>query len=128
VDGDEVDIRVRWETDDGRHDVPVGQLIYQEGTEARADRWVYTGSMFSPEGIYLAQDFGPLIGFVHDPVAIIDHAAGIGLNAWGSVLVSEDHPEVGSAITLSIRHVVSAAETATTGDGTASAPIPPVVP
>jgi hypothetical protein len=84
--------------------------------------------MFSPEGIYLAQDFGPLIGFVHDPVAIIDHAAGIGLNAWGSVLVSEDHPEVGSPIVLSIRRVEPETEATAAGDGQSSAPRPPVIP
>jgi hypothetical protein len=48
--------------------------------------WVYTGS-FDPEGEtpYAADVTGTIIGFVHDPASIIEHRAGLGIGAYGSI-------------------------------------------
>lgn len=48
--------------------------------------WVYTGS-FDPEGEtqYAADVTGTIIGFVHDPASIIEHHAGLGIGAYGSI-------------------------------------------
>jgi hypothetical protein len=66
--------------------------------------WVYTGSTFLPDGRYLAQVDGALVGFVHDPASIIEYAAGAGLNKYGSIVLNPTLGlNAGTAITLTVK-------------------------
>jgi hypothetical protein len=66
--------------------------------------WVYTGSTFLPGGVYRAQLDGVLIGFVHDPSAIIEYSAGAGLGNYGSIVMNPNLGVLpGTAITLTVR-------------------------
>jgi hypothetical protein len=107
VDGDRVAITLSWTVADKTITAAVGDVLLQEGVDARKDAWAYTGSIFDPGGYYLAQEFGPLIGFVHDPVAVIDHVTGLGLGNWGSILVRDDVPPPGSAISVTVKMLQS---------------------
>ena len=103
VAGDPVEITISWQTEGETRTAAVGDLIHRGADDGREDRWVYTGSMFDSDGVFMAQSFGPLIGFVHDPAAIFDHVQGIGLNDYGSVLTTDTLPPVGTDITLQVR-------------------------
>jgi len=66
------------------------------------EEWIYTGSYrHSDGGTYVPDMTGTLIGFVHDPACIIDHRAGLGIGAYGSVQGNPAVlPPVGSAVEL----------------------------
>ncbi len=61
----------------------------QRGVEKRDD-WVYVGSVMIDANTFGADSSGALIGFIHDPTAIIEHAAGLGIGAYGSVAGNKD--------------------------------------
>ena len=90
---------------------PAERLMYDQEAKSPASKgtWVYTGSSFLPDGRYLAQVDGVLIGFVHSPASIIEYAAGAGLNRYGSIVLN---PTLGLAagtkITLTVKAVRSA--------------------
>lgn len=115
--GDEVTITAIWNEAGNAHELPIGEfvrLMHQSeetgdlvpiiGQGRRADHWIYTGSMFSPQGNYAAQEYGPLISFVHDPATVIGHQAGIGLNQYGHVGTTDQLPPVGTKVTLEIAY------------------------
>jgi hypothetical protein len=62
-------------------------LLYDEKTKSvpHLGAWVYTGSSVLKDGQSLAEMEGTLIGFVHDPDAIIENSTGGGLSAYGSI-------------------------------------------
>ena len=66
------------------------------------EEWTYTGSFLQgSDGRFVADATGTLVGFVHDPACIIDHRAGLGIGAYGSVQGNpEVLPPVGSAVEL----------------------------
>jgi hypothetical protein len=66
------------------------QLVYdtRTGQTMPDGQWLYTGSRFAPDGRYLAELDGVLIGFVHSPAPIIEHARGAGINAYGMVVLN----------------------------------------
>jgi hypothetical protein len=50
---------------------------------------------------YLADSSGSLIGFVHDPMTVIEHQLGLGIGAYGSILGNTDIlPPIGTRMTL----------------------------
>ena len=67
IEGSPVGLAIGWEGETGPVEVPAGRLLTSEGREVGEQHWVYIGSQFAPDGRYLAQDSGTLIGFVHDP-------------------------------------------------------------
>ncbi|MBK1702985.1 hypothetical protein CKO40_00065 [Halochromatium glycolicum] len=82
VQGDPVDIHVEWDADGTLHRARAAELILMNGKPVDDHGWVYTGSTFiEPGNIYLAEQSGTLIGFVHDADSIIEHRHGIALNA-----------------------------------------------
>jgi hypothetical protein len=83
------------------------QLIYDKRTgQTMPDgRWVYTGSTFTSDGRYLAEMDGVLIGFVHSPAPIIEHAHGAGINAYGMVVLN---PSLHLDPTVTLRLTVAA--------------------
>jgi hypothetical protein len=88
--------------------MPAERLMYEQEskTAAAGGSWVYTGSSFLPDGRYLAQVDGALVGFVHDPASIIEYAAGAGLNKYGSIVLNPTLGlAAGTAITLTVKAV-----------------------
>jgi hypothetical protein len=56
----------------------------QRGVEKRDD-WVFLGSNMQTDNTFGADISGALVGFVHDPTSVIEHAIGLGIGAYGSV-------------------------------------------
>ncbi len=102
VTGDIVDIRVSWVHDGREHEVEIEQLL--NGTSEIKDHvWVYTGSVFAPDGAYMATLAGTLIGVVHDPESIIQHQTGLGLGGYGMITYNQDiMPPPGTPMTVSV--------------------------
>ncbi len=86
---------------------PAERLMYDLESKAPISKgaWVYTGSSFLPDGRYLAQVDGALVGFVHDPASILEYAAGAGLNRYGTIVMN---PTLGLAPGTRIRLTVKA--------------------
>jgi len=108
IEGDAVEISVSWQTDGGTRRIPAAQLV----RDTRNDRtlpvegWVYTGSTFTPDGQYLAQMDGVLVGFVHDPASIIEHATGFGQDLYGAVVPNTAvAPPKGTQVTVEVRAI-----------------------
>lgn len=117
VQGDPVRLGVEWVADGESVRVDASDLVLMRdagGDESRAEsgekarevtlprgEWVYTGSLVMPDGRYLAELDGTVIGFVHDPSSIIEHRTGFGLGRYGDVLANRKLlPARGTAITL----------------------------
>jgi hypothetical protein len=86
--------------------LPAERLMYDQETKNTMANgsWVYTGSTFLPDGRYLAQVDGALVGFVHDPASIIEYAAGAGLNRYGSIVFNPMLGlSAGTAVTLTVK-------------------------
>lgn len=56
----------------------------QRSVEQR-DEWVYVGSNMQTDNTFGADLSGTLVGFVHDPNSVVEHAIGLGIGAYGSV-------------------------------------------
>jgi hypothetical protein len=102
VTGDVVDIRVSWVLDGQEQEYEIERLL--RGTDDPEDHvWVYTGSVFTPDGAYMATMVGTLIGFVHDPESIIQHQKGIGIGEYGMFTSDpEVMPPAGTRVTVSV--------------------------
>jgi hypothetical protein len=85
--GDPVEIWVEWGSGESRRRVRIEELIYDEkaGRVPQMGEWVYTGSTVLPDGRFLAEMDGVLIGFVHDPASLIENTMGSGINAYGTI-------------------------------------------
>jgi hypothetical protein len=103
VVGPPVAIKVRWGSGAEQKEYDAAQLLSSDGKAGAAGDWVYTGS-YNDAGDpspYMAQLLGTLIGFVHDPVAVIEHRTGLGIGAYGSIGGNlAVLPELGTALTL----------------------------
>lgn len=106
-EGPRVLIDVQWQAGGKAVRIPVHDALIigtppgsDKAPEVPPTEWVYTGS-FDPEGetTYAADVTGTLIGFVHDPASVIEHRAGLGIGAYGSVQGSAKVlPPIGSEI------------------------------
>jgi hypothetical protein len=106
IKGDPVEISVSWQTGKETKRIPASQLVRDSKNDRTLpnEGWVYTGSTFTPDGQYLAQMDGVLVGFVHDPASIIEHATGFGQNLYGSVVPNTAvAPPKGTQVTLEVR-------------------------
>jgi hypothetical protein len=85
--GDPVEIFVEWGTGDSLRKVRGEELLYdvQANRVPSMGGWVYTGSTVTPDGRFMAEMDGVLIGFVHDPASIIENTIGGGIGAYGSI-------------------------------------------
>ena len=102
--GQAVTISISFEKDGETVEIS-GASAMTEGDETfSADEWVYIGSTMSADGQHFLADMsGTLIGFVHDPLSIIDHVSGGGIGAYGLMTGNEDIlPPVGSPISLTV--------------------------
>lgn len=104
AEGQAVKISVLW-TDEGKRMVVRAANALMRGEEPFDNHdWVYIGSMPSPQdGSLMAEMSGTLIGFVHDPLAIIEHRTGAGIGAYGSITGNSlVLPPEGSPVTLMV--------------------------
>jgi hypothetical protein len=115
--GDSVGMWIDWTRGSERVRTPVEQLLFdnQSHQVVPAGEWVYTGSMFVPEGRtltstrYLADMDGVLIGFVHSPAPIIESIAGAGVRRYGQIVMNPNlglDPE--TPVTLTVKALGSA--------------------
>ena len=105
VTGDEVDIQVSWENG-GKEQVHEIERLLRGADDTANHTWVYTGSFFTPQGDYVAEMTGTLIGVVHDPESIIQHQDGLGLGNYGAVTLDPDiAPPKGTPLTVSVFRV-----------------------
>jgi hypothetical protein len=85
--GDPVEIWVEWKYGDAVQRMKAEEMLYDMRTKEipQMGAWVYTGSTVLPDGRFLAEMDGVIIGFVHDPASLIENVTGSGLNAYGSI-------------------------------------------
>lgn len=122
LQGDRVKLWVSWREKGELRRLPAGQLLKAEAMEAIPEEWIYTASVFGPDGRYQADVDGTLVGFVHDPASVIEHRTGFGLNDYGSVGGSPARcPDVGTEI-LFIVEAVSDKPSIPAGPATGTAP------
>jgi hypothetical protein len=104
VQGDAVNVLVSWQSKDKNTTIAVADIFKNEKMPAISDKWIYTGSSFTENNIYLAEMDGTLIGFSHDPASIIEHKEGIGLGDYGSVTInSSTVPAVGEMVKIIVK-------------------------
>lgn len=88
--GDPVEIWVEW-TDRGRaRRVLAEDILYDKRRQGTLPRgpWVYTGSVFLPDGRFLAALHGTLIGFVHTPAPVIENPLPDGVGGFGAFVIN----------------------------------------
>jgi hypothetical protein len=110
-EGDRVAITVEW-TRGGEHvRIPAEQLLFDRVARqpVSSAAWVYTGSAILPDGRYLANVDGVLIGFVHSPAPIIEHVSGAGVSRYGDIILN---PNLGlepdTPVTITIKALAAA--------------------
>ena len=107
-EGDPVRLWVEWDDDSGTHRIRGEELIYHAGEERTfpETHWVYTGSVFLPDGSYLAESDGVLIGFAHTPASIIENPLPDGVGNYGAwVLNRTTDLEPGMSVRLIVEVV-----------------------
>jgi hypothetical protein len=83
--GDPVEVWVSWDEAGKARRVRAEELVYNEVTKVTLSAgWVYTGSRILPNGQYLADLDGTLIGFVHSPSPVIESAAPLMKGPYGA--------------------------------------------
>ena len=87
------------------------RLLFDRGrnTTIPDGTWVYTGSDFLPDGRFIADLDGVLIGFVHDPSTVIEYVASAGIGSYGSIVIDPNLGLTpGTPIKLTIRAIPGA--------------------
>jgi hypothetical protein len=85
--GDPVELFVEWGIGENARKVRGEELLFdlQSNRVPQMGGWVYTGSTLTPDGRFMAEMDGVLIGFVHDPASVIENTIGGGIGAYGSI-------------------------------------------
>lgn len=101
--GQAVEISLSWGDGEDAKTVRAANALLS-GEDAFDDHdWVYIGSIMEESGELMAQTIGTLIGFVHDPYAIIEHRQGAGVGAYGLITGNERLlPPQGSTLTVTV--------------------------
>ena len=100
VSGSPVGVFVEWEADGKTRRVDAAELLVAKDVKLTNASWIYTGSIFTPDGEYMAHLDGTLVGFVHDPASVIEHRTGF-LDNYGEISVDPAlMPAVDTRITL----------------------------
>jgi hypothetical protein len=103
VQGDPVDVEVSWRDAQQLVTRRAAELFQLDGKPVKSHRWRYIASHFGPDGRYIAEELGTLIGFVHDEDSIIQHREGLGLNDYGGVKLNmELVPAVGYPVRVAV--------------------------
>lgn len=85
VRGQAIAIEISWESDGKRKTVSAHEALLSEGKAIPEQDWLFIGSYVEENGDFMAEVLGTLIGFVHDPIAIIENRNGLGIGAFGEV-------------------------------------------
>ncbi len=104
--GDPVEVWIEWDEGGQRRKVRAEQLIYNAATKQTLSEgpWVYTGSVVRPNGAYLADIEGPLVGFVHTPAAVIDSPRQAAPGPYGANRINPAlNLKPGTSVTLTVR-------------------------
>lgn len=119
AEGQGVDIRISWQPEQGEAMRIKAASAFLDGDEPFDNHdWVYIGSNTQPDGQFSAELFGTLIGFVHDPDAIIEHRRGAGIGAYGSIIVNAELlPPEGAPVSVSVSVIKGGEERATESTG-----------
>ena len=114
VKGDPVDLTVSWEEGGNTITRHPGEFISIDGLDRFPEEWVYTGSVLTDKGDYLAESIGLLISFAHEPMSIIDHRTGIGIGAYGAPKINQEKiPPPGTPLTMTISRSTTPKEAVT---------------
>ena len=86
-EGDPLEIWVEWKIGAETRRIPVTDLLWDRAKKEKFPNapWIYIGGDFSPDGKYMSETDGVLIGFVHDPASIIEWAGANGVGRFGFV-------------------------------------------
>ncbi|RMF88061.1 MAG: hypothetical protein D6739_00680 [Nitrospirae bacterium] len=106
VQGDAVAVSVVWRDAKGEHRIDARQAVVdrRSGKTLGPSPWIYTGSTLTPDGTYLAQSDGVLIGFVHDPAEIITLRDGTGQSDYGNLVPNRALlPPKGTRVTVEVQ-------------------------
>jgi len=108
-EGDPVELTISWNAGGKTRTEPIEELLVDQRSNKTLPKgpWVYTGSRFFDTGehrIYLAQQDGVLIGFMHGPQSIIDNPRADALGGYGFYVIN---PQLGlkpgSPITVTVK-------------------------
>lgn len=108
VEGQAVAIGLSWK--DGRRTrrlTALEALTTPENRKGIREQWIYIASgSFGEPPRYAADFLGTLIGFVHDPASVIEHATGLGIGSYGSVAGdARALPPVGTPVDVEIKAI-----------------------
>ena len=104
--GDPVEIWVEWESDGKRTRIRAEELVFNLATQRTLapDSWVYTGSTFvADSNAYMADLEGTLIGFVHTPAPVIEHAGALAGPYGASRLNPNLKLSAGTTVSLTVK-------------------------
>ena len=88
--GDAVEIGLQWEANGKQYEHPATDFFLVNNQKLKSGDWIYTGSIFLPNGRYMADvGGGTLVGFVHDPASIIEHGLGFGRQSYGDLKLNK---------------------------------------
>lgn len=105
VRGDPVDVSIVWKDERGEHEVNAEDMFLVDGKPIAESDWAYTGSNLLPDGEYLAENVGTLVGFIHDADSIIEHRTGISIGSREEAKLNPDLiPALGIDVTIRVRH------------------------
>ena len=111
VTGDRVEVSLSWGEGKKVRRIDVAEAVkdLRTGKAMKGGGWVYTGSTFTPDGAYMAQTDGVLIGFVHDPAEIITLATGTGQGDYGQLVPNTAVlPKKGTRVTVEVKALAAA--------------------
>ena len=103
AEGQAVEITLSWGVGDAAQTVPAAHALFAGDKPFDDHAWVYIGSITEGNGEFMAHTLGTLIGFVHDPYAIIEHRHGAGIGAYGLIEGNPLLPPEGTPMTVTIR-------------------------
>ncbi len=104
AEGQAVTISLSWELDGETVSVSGADALQLGDSRFDDESWVYIGSATGNYGKeFMADAGGTLIGFVHDPYSVIDHANGAGIGEYGLMTGNAELlPEEGTQIMLTV--------------------------
>ncbi|HEX6164788.1 MAG TPA: YdjY domain-containing protein [Vicinamibacterales bacterium] len=108
-EGDPVELTMTWNAGGKPRTVPIEELLLDDRTKKTLPKgpWVYTGSRFYDTGehrIYLAEQDGVLIGFMHGPQSIIDNPRADALGSYGFYVLNPALGlKPGSPVTVTVK-------------------------
>lgn len=103
--GHPLEMFIEWDENGMRRRIRAEQLIYNRDTKETLTEgpWVYTGSVFLPKNVYMAETDGTLVGFMHTAAPIIENPRPMNGNYGASIINPDLNLKPGTSITLIVR-------------------------